>query len=169
MNAIDPAFGRLPVGVIGAGLAGLASACVLAARGHKVVLFDKNEWLGGKAAQLNEQGFRFDMGPTILTVPHVLERVFTEAGRRMSDYLDLRRLDPQWRCFFDDGSVLDLQEDVDKMAAVIADYAPGSEQGYRDFIGMSAKLHEVSEKFFFWKSVEGITDTLSFKGITSIR
>ena len=165
MNAIDPAFGRLPVGVIGAGLAGLASACVLAARGHKVVLFDKNEWLGGKAAQLNEQGFRFDMGPTILTVPHVLERVFTEAGRRMADYLDLRRLDPQWRCFFDDGSVLDLQEDVDKMAAVIADYAPGSEQGYRDFIGMSAKLHEVSEKFFFWKSVEGITDTLSFKGM----
>ena len=165
MNAIDPAFGPLPIGVVGAGLAGLASACVLAARGHKVILFDKNEWLGGKAAQLQQDGFRFDMGPTILTVPHVLERVFTEAGRRMSDYLDLRRLDPQWRCFFEDGSVLDLQEDVAKMAATIADYAPGSEAGYKDFIAMSAKLHEVSEKFFFWKSVEGIADTLSFKGM----
>ena len=168
MNAISPPFrpsGSLPVGVVGAGLAGLASACVLAARGHKVVLFDKNPWLGGKAAQLQEEGFRFDMGPTILTVPHVLERVFTEAGRSMHDYLDLRRLDPQWRCFFDDGTVLDLQEDVPKMARVIADYAPGSEQGYQDFIAMSAKLHEVSEKFFFWKSVEGITDTLSFKGM----
>jgi len=165
MNAIDPAFGPLPIGVVGAGLAGLASACVLAARGHKVILFDKNDWLGGKAAQLEQDGFRFDMGPTILTVPHVLERVFTEAGRKMSDYLDLRRLDPQWRCFFEDGSVLDLQEDVAKMAAVIADYAPGSEQGYQDFIAMSAKLHEVSEKFFFWKSVEGIADTLEFKGM----
>ncbi len=165
MNAIDPAFGPLPIGVVGAGLAGLAAACVLAARGHKVILFDKNAWLGGKAAQLSEEGFRFDMGPTILTVPHVLARVFTEAGRRMEDYLDLRRLDPQWRCFFDDGSVLDLQEDVPAMAARIAEYAPGSEEGYRDFIAMSAKLHEVSEKFFFWKSVEGITDTLSFKGM----
>ena len=165
MNAIDPGFGSLPVGVVGAGLAGLASACVLAARGHKVVLFDKNEWLGGKAAQLEEEGFRFDMGPTILTVPHVLARVFAEAGRRMEDYLELRRLDPQWRCFFDDGSVLDLQEDVPAMAERIASYAPGSETGYRDFIAMSAKLHEVSEKFFFWKSVEGITDTLSFKGM----
>ena len=165
MNAIDPAFGPLPVGVVGAGLAGLAAACVLAARGHKVVLFDKNEWLGGKAAQLEEDGFRFDMGPTILTVPHVLERVFTEAGRKMSDYLDLRRLDPQWRCFFEDGSVLDLEEDVPAMARTLSRFAPGSEAGYRDFIAMSEKLHEVSEKFFFWKSVEGIADTLSFKGM----
>lgn len=165
MNAINQIGGTLPVGIVGAGLGGLAAACTLAARGHKVILFDKNEWLGGKAALLEQDGFRFDMGPTILTVPDVLGRVFTEAGRRMSDYLDLRRLDPQWRCFFEDGSVLDLQEDVPGMARVIADYAPGSEQGYVDFIGMSAKLHEVSEKFFFWKSVEGIGDTLEFKGM----
>ena len=130
-----------------------------------MILFDKNPWLGGKAAQLQQDGFRFDMGPTILTVPHVLERVFQEAGRSMHDYLDLRRLDPQWRCFFDDGSVLDLQQDVPAMAATVAGFAPGSEQGYRDFIAMSAKLHEVSEKFFFWKSVEGISDTLSMKGM----
>ncbi|MBC7800197.1 MAG: phytoene desaturase, partial [Gemmatimonadaceae bacterium] len=162
---MSPIHGDLPVGVVGAGLGGLAAACTLAARGHKVVLFDKNEWLGGKAAQLEQDGFRFDMGPTILTVPDVLERVFNEAGRNMSDYLDLRRLDPQWRCFFDDGSVLDLQEDVPAMAKVIADYAPGSEQGFVDFIEMSAGLHKVSEKFFFWKSVEGITDTLEFKGM----
>jgi diapolycopene oxygenase len=164
MNAITHRP-ELPVGVIGAGLGGLAAACTLAARGHKVILFDKNPWLGGKAALLQQDGFRFDMGPTILTVPGVLERVFTEAGRQMSDYLDLRRLDPQWRCFFDDGEMLDLQEDVPKMAEAIAKFAPGNEQGYRDFIGMSEKLHEVSEKFFFWKSVEGIGDTLEFKGM----
>ena len=164
MNAISE-MGRLPVGVVGAGLAGLAAACTLAARGHKVVLFDKNPWLGGKAAVLNEQGFRFDMGPTILTVPGVLERVFHEAGRKMSDYLDLRRLDPQWRCFFDDGSVLDLREDMKTMAETLDAFAPGNSAGYRDFQAMSRKLHEVSEKFFFWKSVEGIGDTLSFKGM----
>jgi phytoene desaturase len=164
MNAISE-VGRLPVGVVGAGLAGLAAACTLAARGHKVVLFDKNPWLGGKAAVLKEQGFRFDMGPTILTVPGVLERVFQEAGRNMSDYLDLRRLDPQWRCFFDDGSVLDLHEDSRRMAESLDSFAPGNSTGYRDFQAMSRKLHEVSEKFFFWKSVEGIGDTLSFKGM----
>ncbi|GAC1336619.1 MAG: phytoene desaturase family protein [Acetobacteraceae bacterium] len=164
MNAISPR-GALPVAVIGAGLAGLAAACTLAARGHKVVLFDKNPWLGGKAAQLEQDGFRFDMGPTILTVPAVLERIFQEAGRSMHDYLHLRRLDPQWRCFFDDGSVLDLEENVPNMAARIERFAPGSGAGYRDFLAMSSKLHEVSNKFFFWKSVEGIGDTLSFKGM----
>ncbi len=164
MNAMSDQ-GRLPVGVVGAGLAGLAAACTLAARGHKVVLFDKNPWLGGKAAVLHEQGFRFDMGPTILTVPHVLERVFREAGRKMSDYLDLRRLDPQWRCFFDDGSVLDLHEDADVMRRTLDAFSPGNSAGFRDFIDFSQNLHEVSEKFFFWKSVEGIGDTLSFKGM----
>ena len=164
MNAISD-FGPLPIGVVGAGLGGLAAACTLAARGHKVILFDKNPWLGGKASALNEQGFRFDMGPTILTVPTVLERIFREAGRRMEDYLDLRRLDPQWRCFFDDGTVLDLQEDVPAMADAVETFAPGNGAGYCDFLQMSRKLHEVSNKFFFWKSVEGIGDTLSFKGM----
>ncbi len=155
----------LPVGVVGGGLGGLAAACTLAGRGHRVVLFEKNQWLGGKATQLREDGFRFDMGPTILTMPSVLARVFEECGKRMEDWLDLRRLDPQWRCFFDDGSVLDLSEDNETMAATLDGFAPGNAAGYRDFLGMSKKLHEVSEKFFFWKSVEGIGDTLSFKGM----
>jgi diapolycopene oxygenase len=64
------------VGVIGSGLAGLAAACTLAARGHAVEVFEKNEWLGGKAAQLRGDGFRFDMGPTILIQPSVLRKIF---------------------------------------------------------------------------------------------
>jgi diapolycopene oxygenase len=152
-----------PVGVVGAGLGGLAAACVLAARGHRVILFEKNPWFGGKAAAFEEGGYRFDMGPTILTVPKILERVFTEAGRSMSDYLELVRLDPQWRCFFNDGSQLDLSEDVDRSAAAIAAYAPGDQEGFRSFMKMSEHLHGVSEKFFFWKSVEDVRDTMDFK------
>ena len=151
-----------PVGIIGGGLGGLAAACTLAARGHRVILWEKNDWLGGKAAVWEQDGFRFDMGPTILTVPRVLHRIFAEAGRSTADHLDLRRIDPQWRCFFDDGSVLDLTGNETAMMASLAAYAPGSEVGYRDFLAMSARLHEVSEKFFFWRSVEDIRDTLDF-------
>src|SRR4028119_1589478 len=64
------------VAVIGGGLGGLAAACVAAARGHKLTLYDKNAWLGGKAAVLHEDGFRFDMGPTILTGARGLGRLF---------------------------------------------------------------------------------------------
>src|SRR4051812_36655411 len=110
------------VGVIGGGLGGLAAACTLAARGYKVVLFERNEWLGGKAAELRGSGFRFDMGPTIVTLPSVLRRIFTEAGRRMEDYLEMVRLDPQWRCFFEDGSALDLRENPVEMATKLDDF-----------------------------------------------
>jgi diapolycopene oxygenase len=155
----------LSVAVVGGGLGGLASACVAGARGHRVTLYDKNDWLGGKAAVLHEGGFRFDMGPTILTVPRVLERIFAEAGRNLHDYLDLRRLDPQWRCFFEDGSRIDLFEDVERMAAEMDAFSPatGAGEGYRRFQRISAHLHDVSNRFFFWKPVEDLFDTINIR------
>lgn len=153
------------VGVVGGGLGGLAAACTLAARGFRVTLFEKNSWLGGKAAVLEEQGFRFDMGPTILTVPRVLRRIFAEAGRDLETELDLVRLDPQWRCFFEDRSVLDLAEDTGEMAAILEDYAGRRDaEGYSQFVELSRQLHEISDRFYFWKSVEDIKDTLDLKG-----
>jgi phytoene desaturase len=153
------------VAVIGGGLGGLAAACVAAARGHRVTLYDKNTWIGGKAAVLHEDGFRFDMGPTILTVPRVLERIFAEAGRNLSDYLDLVRLDPQWRCFFDDGSRIDLVESIDDMASSMDRFAPGKSAGagYRKFQEISAQLHDISNRFFFWKPVEDLFDTIDIR------
>ncbi len=150
-------------GIIGGGLGGLAAACTLAARGHRVTLFERNAWLGGKAAVLERDGFRFDMGPTILTMPRVLERIFAEAGRDLSDYLDLVRLDPQWRCFYEDGSVLDLADDPAAMRRTLQDFAPNDVQGYEDFLKVARRLSDVSDRFFFWKSVEDLRDTMDMK------
>ncbi|WP_418609638.1 phytoene desaturase family protein [Gluconobacter cerinus] len=146
--------------VIGAGLGGLAAACTMAARGYEVTVLEANDWLGGKAADWQEGGYRFDMGPTILTMPRVLERIFAEAGITMTERLDLRRLDPQWRCFFEDGNVLDLQENAENMAEVLESLCSGDGDGYRDLMAASEQLHDISERFFFWKSVGGVADTL---------
>ena len=174
--------------VVGGGLAGLASACVLAGRGHQVTLLEKNDWVGGKAAQLQSHGFRFDMGPTILTLPSVLKRIFAEAGRSLDDYLELLPLDPQWRCFFDapkhrsavlsngdlenssnSGAVLDLVSDVDEMCENINRFTGdfSNSKGYRDFLKMSEQLHGVSDRFFFWRSVGGLRDTMDVGGTFS--
>jgi phytoene desaturase len=152
------------VGVIGSGLAGLAAAATLAARGHKVEVFEKNEWLGGKAAQLEGDGFRFDMGPTILIMPAMLRRIFGEAGRKVEDYIDMVRLDPQWRCFFEDGSVIDLRDDESLMATDLEGRWPGMGEKYKQLMALSRELHSISDKFFFWKSVGSIKDTFELGG-----
>lgn len=151
------------VGIIGGGLGGLAAACTLAARGHSVTLLERNDWLGGKAAVHEAAGYSFDMGPTILTMPRVLERVFAEAGRAMADYLELRRLDPQWRCFYDDGTVLDLRDDVAASKAEIARLSRDAAEGFERFMRVAARLSDVSDRFFFWKSVEDLRDTMNLK------
>ncbi|MFG0288393.1 MAG: phytoene desaturase family protein [Rhodopirellula sp. JB044] len=163
--------------VVGGGLAGLSSACVLAARGHQVTLCDKNDWLGGKAAVYETDGYRFDMGPTILTLPSVLRRVFAEADRDMNDYLEIVPLDPQWRCFFEgskesgtnDNSVLDLVADVDAMKRHLRDFTGGDSAGagYEKFLRVSEQLHGVSDRFFFWRSIGGLADTMEVGGAFS--
>ena len=154
-----------PIGIIGGGLGGLAAACVLGARGRKVVLFERNDWLGGKAAPLQENGFRFDLGPTILTIPSVLRRIFSEAGARLEAYLELVRLDPQWRCFFEDGSQLDLAQNPGAMAQTLEAFAPGTHSGarYREFIDYSARLDRISQRHFFYRPIGGIGDMFEWK------
>jgi diapolycopene oxygenase len=147
------------IGVIGSGLGGLSAACVLASRGYQVTVFEKNEWIGGKAAVLREGGHRFDMGPTILICPSVLRKIFAEAGRDLSKHLDLVPLEPQWRCFFEDKSSLDLYGDQQAMQEELKRYAPETMHGYARFLGTSEELHGISNRFFFWRSVGSIKDT----------
>ncbi|MEN9284233.1 MAG: hypothetical protein RLZZ179_1726 [Verrucomicrobiota bacterium] len=148
------------IGVIGGGLAGLSAAVVLAGRGHKVTLFEANGWFGGKAAQWDQEGYRFDMGPTILTLPSVLKRVCEEAGTTLEKEFNMVRLDPQWRSFFTDGSVLDLVEDVEAMAGKADAFAPGkgAGDGYRRLLQLSERLNEISKKYFFYKPIGGMRD-----------
>ncbi|WP_428389007.1 phytoene desaturase family protein [Mucisphaera sp.] len=163
--------------VIGAGLGGLASACTLAARGYRVTLVERNEHLGGKAAVLNDQGFRFDMGPTILTLPEVLERIAGEAGQKLSDLMDIVKLEPQWRCFFDEsagGGVLDLFGSNEKTAEQIRELVPGEQaeriiNGYEGFIDYSRRLRSISDKFFFWKPIGGLMDMFDARNMFDFR
>jgi phytoene desaturase len=158
------------VGVVGGGLGGLAAACTLAARGYAVVLFEKQPWLGGKAALLEAEGYRFDMGPTILTLPSVLGRIFAEAGRALADALPMARLDPQWRSFFSDGSTLDLHADVGRMSRVLEEYAPESRsgEGYRDFLAFARRMNDISQRFFFWRPLGSVRDMFDWRSMFSV-
>ena len=84
----------MKVTIIGAGIGGLTTAALMAAKGHEVTVFEKNECVGGKMNQVTESGFTFDTGPSLLTLPHLLEQVFEVCGADINDYIQLKKLTP---------------------------------------------------------------------------
>lgn len=148
--------------VIGGGLAGLAAATELAGRGVQVTLVERNQHLGGKMNVLTEKGFTFDMGPTILTMPNVVRGIIQRTGRDVSDYLDLVRLDPQWRCMYEDGTVIDLLEKPEEMAAAMDRQFPGAGAGagWKSFVEYSRRMFRLSGKVFFFKDLGGVMDLM---------
>ncbi len=127
-------MGKKRVAVIGSGFAGLSSATFLAHAGLDVTVFEKNAIPGGRARQLTEAGFTFDMGPSWYWMPDVFERYFGYFGRRPSDYYTLTRLDPSYRVFFGADDLMDVPASVDKLADVFESIEPGSGVQLRQFL-----------------------------------
>ena len=91
------------------------TAIRLAQSGFDVSLYDKNNHIGGKVNRLETEGFGFDLGPSILTMPYIFENLFNYSDKQMKDYVTNERLPLQWRSFFTNGEVIDLYEDLSQM------------------------------------------------------
>jgi phytoene desaturase len=129
--------------VIGAGFGGLAAAVRLGARGYRVTVLERLDAPGGRAYVHRQDGFTFDAGPTIITAPFLFEELWTLAGRRMADDVELRALDPFYRVRFDDGTTFDCTSDPARMRAQIAQLAPGDVGGYDAFMRESEAVYRV--------------------------
>jgi len=111
----------MEVAVVGAGLGGLSAACHLAGAGHQVVVIERGDRPGGRAGRLEQGGYRFDTGPTVLTMPGLIDDCLRAAGVERTDVLHLRRVDPMYRTCHADGSTLRVWHGRDRMAAEIRD------------------------------------------------
>lgn len=146
--------------VIGGGLAGLAASVELAQRGAAVTLVETNAHLGGKMNVYEEAGYTFDMGPTILTLPEVLCGIIRRAGGKVSDYIDLVRLDPQWRCVFEDGTRFDLRDRLEDTVAGFNALKAGAGDGFADFVKYSQRMNRLSRRVFFYRDLGGVLDVM---------
>ena len=148
--------------IVGGGLAGLAASVELSSLGLRVTLVERNAHLGGKMNVLEERGYTFDMGPTILTLPQVLRGIIRRSGRRVEDYVNLINLVPQWRCHYEDKTVIDLLGDLEAMTSSLDAQFPQAKPGagYRDFVEFSRRMMRLSEKVFFYKDVGGVLDMM---------
>ncbi|MEM9145160.1 MAG: phytoene desaturase family protein [Pseudomonadota bacterium] len=120
--------------VIGAGFGGLAAAIRLGARGYRVSVLEKLATPGGRGTAFRQDGFVFDAGPTIVTVPQLFEELFALCGTRMADHLELRPLEPFYRIRFDDGEVFTACSDRDAMRAEVQRISPRDLRGYERFM-----------------------------------
>lgn len=136
--------------IIGAGIGGLSAAIRLAAAGKQVVVLEQNERVGGKMGQIEAAGFRWDTGPSVITMRHVFEELFQCAGRRLEDYLTLHPVEPLTRYFYPDGTRLDLTRNWPALAEQIAALAPGDVEGYLRFLAYAARLHAVTGPVFIY-------------------
>lgn len=136
--------------IIGAGIGGLSAGIRLAAAGHPVTIYEKNTAVGGKMGQIRQDGFRWDTGPSVITMRHVFEDLFSAAGKNLDDILDLKKVDPLTRYFYPDGTIIDACQNVDRMTAQLTALDPRDDQGYRDFLAYAAQIHQITGPVFIY-------------------
>lgn len=120
--------------VIGAGLGGLASAMRLGAKGWQVTVIDRLDRPGGRGSSIRQGGHRFDLGPTIVTVPEGLRQLWAACGRRFDDDVALVPMDPFYKILWQDGSTFTARQDDAAMQAEVARFSPGDLKGYQAFL-----------------------------------
>jgi phytoene desaturase len=154
--------------VIGAGVGGLTAAMKLAHQGYRVELHEKLDVPGGRCGRVEMDGFRFDLGPTILLMPFVFERTFASVGRKLCDYLELVRCDPNYKVTFRDDSTLTLTSELTKMRQELERLEPGSFERYLRFLAKGRERHDVSLEHFVGKHFDGLSQFLTPSNIPRI-
>ncbi len=148
--------------IIGGGVGGLASAIRLAAAGLRVTLLEKNPRVGGKLnlwqvphpGRPNDRPFRFDTGPSLVTLPFVFEQLFSAAGEKMSDHLELIRLDPIARFCWEDGFQFELKSTIEQTEAELARIAPDQVNGWRAMSDRGRDIWNRTADLFLYHSPE---------------
>ncbi len=141
--------------VIGAGLGGLSAALHLAGAGRTVTILERAAVPGGRAGLIEDDGYRFDTGPTVLTMPDLLAQPLNAVGEDLDDWLTLHRLDPAYRARFADGSVIDVRADVDAMAdEIAATCGKRDAEGYRRFVTYLTTLYRTEMPHFIDRNLD---------------
>ncbi|MEM1233035.1 MAG: phytoene desaturase family protein [Pseudomonadota bacterium] len=146
--------------VIGAGLGGLAAAMRLGAKGYEVTLLDRLERAGGRGSSITQDGYRFDLGPTMVTVPHIYEQLWADCGRDFHADVTLKPMDPYYEIRWPDGSNFFVTGDTQLMETEVARLNPADVPGYRRFLEESRKRYVAAFEGLMFQPMHDLWETL---------
>src|SRR4051812_28695433 len=156
--------------IVGAGLGGLATAIRLAAAGREVTVLEREAYPGGRAGRLSLDGYEFDTGPTVLTMPDLLADLLGSVGEELSDWITLTSLDPAYRAHFSDGSTLDVITDTARMAGEVSRVCgPREADGYLRFVDYARELWRLQRTDFIDRNLDRPQDLLTGNLVRLVR
>ena len=146
------------IAVIGSGVAGIASAIRLAAKGYEVSVFEKNAAPGGKLAQLKTGGFRFDKGPSLFTLPEMVEELFLLCNKNPEEYFSYHALDSSCKYFYEDDTIINAWRKTDAFANEIAQSCGVDPSRVTGFLSKSKRLFEITGDVFLFNSIHKMSN-----------
>jgi phytoene desaturase len=143
----------------------------MSVKGFDVEVFEANAYPGGKLSEFNLNGYRFDAGPSLFTMPQYVDELFEIAGKTPSNHFKYQKLDEVCRYFWDDGTQLVASSDVNLFAAEIEQNTKSTQQEIKDFLAKSEKIYNITHQVFLEKSLHKIStflNTQTFKSFLRI-
>ena len=154
--------------IIGAGIAGIATAIRLAVKGYQVDIFEANSYPGGKLSEFEQNGFRFDAGPSLFTMPQYVDELFTLAGKDPKQYFEYRKLDVICQYFYADGSKLTAHADPDQFSAAIAAFSDEPPEHIQRYLTNSKRIYEITNHVFLERSLHRLKTYLRWDTLKSL-
>jgi phytoene desaturase len=140
-------------GIIGAGISGIAAAIRMRNKGYAVTVFEANSFAGGKLSSESDKGYRFDMGPSVFTMPEYVDELFILSGKNPRDHFNYIQLDPVYRYFFEDGSVMDSLHDKEPYAAEMASKTTDSKKDILNYLDKTEVVYNLTAEVFLQNSL----------------
>lgn len=144
--------------IIGAGIGGLATANLLAKAGYQVDVFEKNSHAGGRADILKAEGFTFDMGPSWYLMPEVFEHFYNLMDEDVNVHLDLRRLSPAYKVFFETGDPVTITSDQTKDSATFEAIEPGAGDKLKQYVAGGDAIYQLALRHFLYSNFTSLSD-----------
>ena len=154
--------------VIGAGIAGIASAIRLTLKGHQVEVFEATNAAGGKLSEIKMDSFRFDAGPSLFTMPQYVDELFVLAGKNPRDYFNYNKLDTICNYFYEDGTEIHAYADPLKFSEEIAVKTTDTANSVLAFLDRSREIYEITNPVFLQRSLHKIRSYLNWETLSSV-